>query len=538
MNYILKLNRMRSMIPTALCILCFSSINGQNILKEFLIEKQYLNFPVSIKQERQMVKFVSDKDTLSYSVIRIADSEPDYWVFKDVSSLKGRKLILIISKKINGIEKIYQSDTFAGQDSLYHEINRPQFHFTSRRGWNNDPNGLVYHNGEYHLFYQHNPYDTQWGNMHWGHAVSRDLLHWIELNDALYPDTLGTMFSGSAIIDRENTAGWGKDALVAFYTAAGKKMTQNIAYSTDNGRTFTKFKGNPILGPNRDPKVFWFEPAKIWVMALYDDNFIAIYNSRDLKNWEYKSKTKGFYECPELFELAVDGNENKKKWIMYGGSGSYMIGSFNGQEFTPEFGKYFYTWGSLYAAQTYNNVPDGRRIQIGWGRIEQPGMPFNQMMLFPCELTLRTTPEGIRLFCEPVREIRNLYFNEFKWKVISGQEANEKLKLLKGDLLRLKMDIEILSGLSFDVQFRGNNLLSYDGGLNRFNNIPYICDRPGSFRFNVEMLIDKTSAETYIGNGKLFISEGLKKKKSDEGLQIKGNVIIHSFVLNEMKPIW
>ena len=144
-----------------------------------------------------------------------------------------------------------------------------------------------------------------------------------------------------------------------------------------------------MLGTDRDPKVFWYEPAQTWVMVLYDDNFFAIYNSRDLKNWEYKSQVKGFYECPEFFELAVDGREENKKWVMYGASGTYMIGTFDGATFTPEQGKYFYSWGSQYAAQTYNNAPGGRRIQIGWGRIVHPGMPFNQMMLFPCELSLR-----------------------------------------------------------------------------------------------------------------------------------------------------
>ena len=211
-----------------------------------------------MKQERQKVHFLIGKDTLTYSVIRIADKEPEYWVFKDVSAYKGKKLILTFTDKVAGLDKIYQSDRFAGEDSVYKENNRPQVHFTSRRGWKNDPNGLVYHDGEYHLFYQHNPFEIHWENMHWGHAVSKDLLHWTELNDALYPDTLGTMFSGSAVIDKNNTSGWGKNAMVAFYTAAAKKMTQNVAYSTDKGRTFTKYQGNPILGPDRDPKVFWY----------------------------------------------------------------------------------------------------------------------------------------------------------------------------------------------------------------------------------------------------------------------------------------
>ena len=177
--------------------------------------------------------------------------------------------------------------------------------------------------------------------MHWGHAVSKDLVHWEEIGIALEPDTLGTMFSGSAVIDKENTAGWGKDALVAFYTAAGKKMSQNVAYSTDRGRSFTKYEGNPILGPDRDPKVFWYEPKKTWVMVLYNDNYNIIYNSKDLKKWEEKSIVPGYYECPEFFELPVDGNPENTKWVMYGASGTYMTGNFDGENFTPEHGKYF-----------------------------------------------------------------------------------------------------------------------------------------------------------------------------------------------------
>lgn len=523
-----------------LIVIFLITINGfsQSITKEFRIEKQYLNIPVDMKQGRQKVHFILDQDTLTYSVIRIADGEPDYWVFKDVSAYKGKKLTLTFTEKVAGLEKMYQSDRFAGEDSLYKEANRPQFHFSSRRGWNNDPNGLVYYNGEYHLFYQHNPYEIYWENMHWGHAVSKDLVHWEELNDALYPDELGTMFSGTAVIDKNNTAEWGKNTMVAFYTAASKKMTQNVAYSTDNGRTFTKYEGNPILGPNRDPKVFWYEPAQTWVLVLYDDNFFAIYNSKDLKNWEYKSRVKGFYECPEFFELAVDGNENNKKWVMYGASGTYMIGTFNGETFTPEYGKYFYSWGSQYAAQTYNNTPDGRRIQIGWGRIEQPGMPFNQMMLFPCELTLRTTPEGIRMFCEPVNEINKLHKKTYSWKNMTGEDLNDKLKEINSDLLHVKMDVEIAKGLGLEILYRGNPVLYYDGNFNWFNGAPYSSNNPGNFRFSIEMLIDKTSVEGYIDNGKLFISEGLKSKKSDDILQLKGELKIHSMEIFEMKSVW
>ena len=521
-----------------IAIIALSQSSFAQIIKEFKIEKQYLNFPISKSIKRQKVKFVESADTLTYAVISIADKAPDYWVFKDVSNLKGKTLKLVLSKQVSGIDQIYQSDTFAGQDSLYKEVNRPQFHFTTRRGWVNDPNGLVYQNGEYHLFYQHNPFEINWQNMHWGHAVSKDLLHWNELNDALYPDTLGTMFSGSAVVDKNNTAGWGNNALVAFYTTAGNKMQQNVAYSNDNGRSFTKFIGNPILGPDRDPKVFWYAPTKTWVMALYNENYVAIYNSKDLKKWDLKSKTKGFYECPELFELLVDGNANNKKWVMYAASGTYMIGSFDGANFKPEAGKYFYTWGTQYAAQTYNNTPDGKRIQIGWGRIDQVGMPFNQMMLFPNELSLRTTREGVRLFCEPINQVTQLHDKKYNWNNVTPDVLNTALKNIKSDVLHITMDIEIDKGLGAEVFYKGNPIIYYDGNFNRFNGAPYICETSGSFRFNIEILLDKNSVEGYIDHGKLHIVEALKNPKSDQGLELKGDIKVHSFEVAEMKSIW
>jgi len=532
------LNPMKKISLLVIALSFSTCLCAQGIVREYKIEKQYLNFPIYMQQERQMVQFVQQRDTLTYAVIRVADKAPDYWVFKDVSAYHGKKLKLVFTRPVAGIDMIYQSDRFAGADSLYAETNRPQFHFSSRKGWNNDPNGLVYHDGEYHLFYQHNPYEIHWQNMHWGHAVSTDLLHWEELNDALYPDELGTMFSGSAVIDRDNTAGWGPNVMVAIYTAAGEKMTQNIAYSKDRGRTFTKYEGNPVLGPNRDPKVFWYEPSHQWVMALYEDNFIAIYNSKNLKDWVYKSKTKGFFECPELFELPVDGDQNKRKWVMYGASGTYMIGRFDGATFTPEHGKYYYSWGSQYAAQTYNNTPDGRRIQIGWGRIEQPGMPFNQMMLFPCELSLRSTTDGIRLFCEPVQEIEVLHDKSVFWEDLTTAEASDKLRTIKDDLLHIELDIEIIHGHTMEIWFRGHRMLHYDGNFNRFNGAPYTSNEPGRFRFNIEMLIDKTSVESYIDKGRLFISEALQRPSPGKGLEIKGDVQIHSIYVSNLKSIW
>ena len=296
--------------------------------------------------------------------------------------------------------------------------------------------------------------------------------------------------------------------------------------------------GNPILGADRDPKVFWYEPGKMWVMVFYNINFIEIYNSKDLKNWVHKSNVNGFYECPELFELAVDGSASNKKWVLTGASGTYLIGSFDGARFTPEAGKYYYNWGSQYAAQTYNNTPDGRRIQIGWGRIDQPEMPFNHQMLFPNELSLRTTREGIRLFCNPIAEIEKLHDKKHYWKNIATSQLNAALRNIKSDLLHVKLDIEMDSAVGFEIHYRGDPIIYYDGNYNQMNHAPYVGPKPANYRFNIEFLLDKNSVEAYIDQGKLFISEALTGKKISSPLEIIGSVKIYTMELFELKSIW
>jgi sucrose-6-phosphate hydrolase SacC (GH32 family) len=502
------------------------------------VTHQYLNIPVQASAPRQRVVFDAGGGDSTAASIRIAQGTPDYWVFRDLSQWKGREITLRFGMEAAGIRQIHTADSFPGMDSLYHEQNRPQLHFSSQRGWNNDPNGLVWQDGEYHLFYQHNPYEREWENMHWGHAVSTDLLRWKELLPALSPDTLGTMFSGSAVIDHQNTAGFGDGALVALYTAAGKRMTQNLAYSLDKGRSFTKYSGNPLLGPDRDPKVFWYAPGKHWVMVLYNENYIAIYNSTDLKSWTYKSRVKGFYECPELFELSVEGDSGQRKWVIYAASGTYMIGRFDGAVFTPEKGKYHYHTGVQYAAQTYNNTPDGRRIQIGWGRVDAPGMPFNQLMLFPQVLTLRSTSEGLRLFCNPIPEISKLHKRHHDLSGLSVSATNERLKSINTGLIHAVMDVEIDRGLGLEIFYQGNPILYYDGNFTKFNGFPYESDRPGGFRFRIEMILDRTSVEGYVDGGRLFIAEALRPAKNANGLEIRGDLKIHRLDLYELDSIW
>ena len=487
-------------------------------------------------------------------VIRLAEN-PEYWVFCDVTALKGQTITIKYEGSQAGLSKIYQDDAIEGQQTMYKETNRPQYHFTPRRGWNNDPNGLLFYEGEYHLFFQHNPYEREWENMHWGHAVSKDLIHWEELPIALYPDHLGTMFSGSAVIDYNNTSGFGKGnipPMVAIYTVdSPEKQVQCIAYSLDKGRTWTKYEGNPVIDSKakwnskdtRDPKVFWYRPGKHWVMALNERDGHSIYTSENLKDWKFESHTTGFWECPELFELPVDNNPANTKWVMYGASGTYMIGRFDGRKFIPEHGKYCYTTGSIYAAQTITNIPesDRRRIQIGWGRIQHPGMPFNGMMFIPTVLTLKTTKDGIRMFNEPVKEMNTLQEQGQQWTSLTAQKANELLAQYKGkDYLRIKTTFKLFHATSAGLSLNGQELVNYDLNNNQVNRVFYSPEDMTSMEITADIFIDKTSIEVFIDNGAYSYSmERRSRENNNEGLLFRGRDIeVKNLEVYPMKSIW
>jgi len=537
----------------ALFILLCSNFSLSADEIEIRITKNYLNFPVSHQQDRaKMIFQVEGKPDLSV-VIRLAADDADYWVFRDVSALKGKTIKITYEGTGNGLSNIYQDDKIAGQDRMYKEKNRPQFHFTTRRGWINDPNGLIYHNGEYHLFYQHNPYEKEWGNMHWGHAVSKDLVHWQELPVALFPDEIGTMFSGSAVIDHANTAGYNQGdtpAMIVAYTAdSPEKQVQCIAYSLDNGRTFTKYDGNPVIDSKhkwnskdtRDPKVFWYDPGNHWVMVLNERDGHSIYTSANLKDWKYESHVTGFWECPELFELPIDGNTNNTKWVMYGASGTYMLGSFDGKVFTPEAGKYQYTTGSLYAAQTFSEMPDGRRVQIGWGRVSHPGMPFNGMMLLPTELTLRTTKDGPRLVNAPVKETEQLFASARQWTNLTSDQANELLNEFDhADRLRIKTTFKLSHATSAGLNLFGQRIVDYDLNPNTLNGVFYSPEDMTSMELFADIYIDRTTIEVFIDGGAYSYSMERKPESNNkEGLLFWGNTItIKTLEVFNVQSIW
>ncbi|QDH79957.1 glycoside hydrolase family 32 protein [Echinicola soli] len=539
------------LLAVPILLICHFNVLASEI--ELKITKKYLNFPVSHQEARHKMTFQSEGQPDLNIVIRLTAGEPDYWVFKDVSNLKGKTLTISYEGEQAGLSKIYQDNEIAGRDSLYQELSRPQFHFTTRRGWINDPNGLLYYDGEYHLFYQHNPYEREWGNMHWGHAVSHDLVHWKELPDALYPDESGTMFSGSAVIDYQNTAGWNMEdapALVAAYTAASPdRQTQGIAYSLDKGRTFTKYEGNPVIDSKekwnsvdtRDPKVFWYEPGDHWVMVLNERDGHSIYNSPDLKNWEYQSHTTGFWECPELFELPVDGDPERTKWVMYGASGTYMLGEFDGKAFTPTAGKYRYISGPIYAAQTFTNVEDGRRIQMGWGQISHPGMPFKGMMMLPTAFSLRNTNDGPRLFNQPVKETEQLFTSINRWSNLSAEEANAALKeYAEKETLRIKTRIKLSHATSAGLNLFGQHIIDYDLNFNKLNGGFYSPDDPTSMEIAADIYIDKTSIEVFVDEGAFtLVMPRTPDENNEEGLHFWGNnITVKSLEVFNAASIW
>lgn len=521
--------------------------------REIKITDNYLHIPVSHSRDR--VRIIMDAPGMESMPVnvRITDSEPDYWVFKDVSALKGKTLKITYPDNVKGIDRITLAHTIPDTDQIYHEKNRPQYHFTTRRGWINDPNGLIYKDGEYHLFYQHNPYERDWENMHWGHAVSPDLIHWTELATALHPDTIGTMFSGSAIIDFDNTSGFGSKEnppMVVAYTAeTGDRQVQCIAYSLDNGRTFTKYKGNPVIDSKeiwdsrdtRDPKLLRY--GDHWVMVLNERDGHSFYTSKNLRDWTYKSHTGGFWECPDLFELPVDGDTGNKMWVLYGASGTYMLGEFDGERFTPRSGKHAYTRGSIYAAQTFNNIPakDGRRIQIGWSRISHPGMHFNGMMLLPTELTLRTTKDGVRLISQPVKEVETLCTSAGSWTDLDQQKADEVMKpFANPDRLRVRVTLKLSHATDARISLGRQNLVDYDLNGTTVNGWFYSPQDPTSTELTADIFIDRTSIEVFIDGGLFSYSMGreLRDGTHDE-FRFHGNrVTIKSLEVFNIDSIW
>jgi len=451
------------------------------------------------------------------------------------------------------------------------ENHRPQFHFTPPRMWMNDPNGMVYHKGEYHLFYQHYPDSTVWGPMHWGHAVSKDLMRWEHLPIALYPDSLGYIFSGSAIVDKDNTSGLGtreNPPIIAIYTyhdedvrRSGRNdfQTQGIAFSTDEGRTWKKYEGNPVLNnPGiedfRDPKVFWHEGTKMWIMILAVRDHVEFYNSKDLKHWEKSGEFGkaegahgGVWECPDLFSLTIDGDQTQK-WIMlvsinpggiHGGSATqYFIGSFDGKTFTNKNPASTTLWVDYgkdnYAGVTWSNIADDNRIFLGWMSNWQyanvvPTEKWRSAMTIPRTLHLVNTPSGIRVGSRPVVEIATI--RQGTEELASGEiNGNIPLTDIPFDVSTSEMLLEFeLADENVDVGIELSNekgeklLVGFDAAQNSyyidrrnagkkdfsddFAGIHYAPRVLETSSIKLHLILDVASAELFADDGTAVITD-------------------------------
>ena len=543
-----------------------------NARRTFTIEGRYLNVPVKRGARLQRMNIFLGDHLISDFAVELAEAEPDFWMFLDAGKWKGEEVTVQverIARDSKGLNAIFVDNTVRGFDSLYSEKHRPQFHYTPKRGWHNDPNGLLFYKGNYHLFYQHNPLGWPWGNMTWGHAVSSDLVHWEEQAPALYPDELGTMFSGSGVVDWNNTTGFqqgDEKPLVLMYTAAGgtsyaskdKPFTQCLAYSTDQGVSWTKYEGNPVLDEiaryNRDPKVAWYAPDKKWVMALFlDGNTFALFTSRDMKSWDkiQEIEIKDGAECPDFFEIPLDGSKSNKKWVLTAANGRFRMGSFDGKQFIPETESYPSEWGeNYYAVQSYSDNQDGRRIQFGWmNGSDFKGMPFNQQFSVPRELTLRTTKEGIRLYGVPVKEIEKLHGKRMTWRNVDIRPDNDLLSGLKGDLYHFVSEFKVdkNSAREFGFNLRGfeltynsqDNIMRVrrptDGKVTEVKLLP----EDGKVRF--ELLLDRASVEIFANNGNVPMAFFYIPPDNNKQISItcrEGNVQLNSLEVYELNSIW
>lgn len=498
---------------------------------------RWLSFGIRNGAPLEHVAIIVDGRRLRELDVELADGTPDWWAPVDLGPAAERgSVVLEISPASAGSRWEGAIARRSGErpvaPQLYRETFRPVVHFSARRGHLNDPNGLVFYRGEYHLFFQHNPVGARSANKHWGHAVSRDLVHWTEVGEALSPDATGMMYSGSAVVDWDNTSGFGRDGvppLVLIYTASNAPRVQCLAFSTD-GRTFTKYAGNPVLpnltSLNRDPKVFWHAPTRRWVMALYvgvpektaagtteERHTIQLFTSPNLREWKLASVFKGglgredrfLYECPDLFALPAPGETKKVKWVLSGGNGEYALGDFDGTTFTADATRLPAFVGRAYAGQTFNDEPQGRVVQIDWLRAKSPGMPFTNCMSVPLALSLRETRDGLRVASWPVPEFDRLRGRRFTVAAGLKRPDDNVLAGFNAEVADLEITFSPHAAHRVELNARGTRLI-YDARAQELRcgkvRVPLQSgDQPIKWR----VIVDRTTVEVFAAGGTIYL---------------------------------
>lgn len=492
--------------------------------------------------------------------VRLARERVDSYVPFELSAYKGQH----ISIDIQGVpanalcwKELKMSDSF---DMTNKEKFRPVYHHTPAYGWMNDPNGMFYKDGVYHLYFQYNPYGSVWGNMHWGHSTSTDLMHWKFEGCAIVPDAWGAIFSGSCVVDHENTAGFGKEAVVAFYTSAkaspwGDVQSQSMAYSLDNGKTFVKYEGNPILTSSekdfRDPKVFWYAPGKHWVMMLAVGQHMEIYSSVNLKEWKKESEFGamqgahgGVWECPDLVEIPVEGTR-EKKWVLicnlnpggpFGGSAAqYFVGSFDGKKFvneSPTQTKWM-DWGKdNYATVTWNNAPDGRCIALGWMSNWQyannvPTRQYRSANTLARDLTLYREGQELYLKSTPSSEVKKARGKKVSIPSFRVSEKHEIVNLFEEKQGAYEVEILIQNAGASKIAFcllndKGEKVSMYydlnrkqfvmdrseSGTVDFSKDFPAVTVAPANVdkELTLRLFVDRSSIEAFGEDGKFVMT--------------------------------
>ena len=529
--------------------------------REIKITGKYIILPVSNKGKRgRMSIHVGGQLVHNLDCDFPPNKEAiDWWTYLDMSEYKGKTAKVAAATAPEICALIESSDEIRHLQPLYDEALRPQFHFSQMRGWNNDPNGMCYYDGQYHFFWQSNPAGRRWANMYWGHATSPDMVHWTEQDWALrcfgenvvnrHPAlAVKKCFSGSGNVDVNNTAGWRKGTektMVLAFTDSG--CGESLAYSNDRGKTWQYYKGNPVIKHSgRDPKLMWYAPGKHWVIAVFDqdnehDKNIAIYTSKNLKEWTREGNIPGYFECAEIFELPVDGVAAKKKWVIFAADAKYAIGQFDGKKFTPDHeGKYQVHWGPYYASQCFSNAPDGRVVQIGWARINMPDMPFNQTFSVPTNLTLHTTEDGIRMFAAPIKELEQL--RKPNPQTADNKELSAEASTIKFDVADQLFDIlvSVKQGTaSKAVLDFGGNQVTYDFTAQKLGEMPL---KPKDGKVTFRVLVDRPMFEVIGGGGACFKTAARKDMGAPLGsislTAEGGSLTVESFNAYEMNSAW
>ena len=517
--------------------------------------KKYILLPVEEKAENAQVRVIGkDNQSTRKPNVRLAVDHVDYYVPLEIKDGQALDIIFHGDRRQIGNVKDFAcwnemkySNEF---DTTNRERFRPSYHHTPAYGWMNDPNGMFYKDGEWHLCYQYNPYGSLWENMTWGHSISKDLIHWEALPNAVEPDAIGTIFSGSCVVDKNNTAGYGKDAIIAYYTSAGEAQTQSMAYSTDGGRTFTKYEKNPVIVSNvpdfRDPNFFWHEATQKWIMLLAAGQEMQIYSSPNLKDWTMESSFgreygnhDGVWECPDMMPLTVRGT-GQQKWMLvcninpggpFGGNATqYFIGQFDGHQFTceskPEVTKWMDYGKDHYATVSFDNAPEGRRVVIAWMSNWQyanqvPTKQFRSANSIPRDLDLFA--DGNEIYCgvTPSKEMLAMRGN----KVKRLTDACELIVDVKGTmelvLSNAKGEQVVMNYDARQQTFAMDRTKSGDVGFSEAFPATTIAPTHGALK-QLRIFIDHSSIEVFDADGKMAMTNLVFPSEPYNTLKIKG----------------